>query len=41
MLWREYQLLFMCQFLEFRVAELIGHLHGLGYLKDEYVSTLS
>jgi hypothetical protein len=40
-LWREYQLLFMCQFLEFRVAELIGHLHRLGYLKDEYVSTLS
>lgn len=33
-LWREYQLLFMCQFVEFRVAELLSHLKRNGHLKD-------
>jgi hypothetical protein len=40
-LWREYQLLFMCQFLEFRAAELIGHLYGIGCLKDQLLTKLS
>ncbi len=40
-LWREYQLLFMCQYLEFRITELIGHLHRSGQLQDEFVLSLT
>ncbi len=39
-LWREYQLLFMIQFLEFRLAELISDLATAEQVKAEYIERL-
>ena len=39
-LWREYQLLFMCQLLEFRLASFIGDLHRRKRLRKKYVAGL-
>lgn len=39
-LWREYQFLFLCQIIEFTLAELIGRLHGAGSLKAEFIAEL-
>jgi hypothetical protein len=39
-LWREYQFLFLCQIVEFKLAELINRLRGAGKLKVEFVTAL-
>src|SRR5208282_1459414 len=39
-LWREYQFLFLCQIVEFKLAELIDRLRGAGKLKVEFVTKL-
>lgn len=39
-LWREYQLLFMCQLVEFKVTEVISQLCERELLKADYIATL-
>ncbi|HEY6421475.1 MAG TPA: hypothetical protein VIX59_20960 [Candidatus Binataceae bacterium] len=39
-LWREYQFLFLCQIIEFKLAEFIDHLRGGEKLKAEFIAEL-
>jgi hypothetical protein len=39
-LWQEYQFLFLCQIVEFKLTELIERLRVAGTLKPEFLSTL-
>jgi len=39
-LWNEYQFLFMCQFLEFKTAELFYKLDKKGKVKEDFISSL-
>jgi hypothetical protein len=39
-LWREYQFLFLCQLVEFKLAELIDRLRRAGNLKTEFITKL-
>ncbi|MGA6971572.1 MAG: hypothetical protein WBY93_08080 [Candidatus Binatus sp.] len=38
--WREYQFLFLCQTIEFKLTEVIEHLRVAGKLKAEFLATL-
>ena len=39
-LWDEYKFLFLCQFIEYRIAELLSKLEGEEKVKPEFISTL-